>query len=147
MSDSIFRSIQIDAPLDKVWDALTDYRQFGEWFRVDLKSPFVPGQPTTGTIMFRDRPMDFEFLVKAIEPKTYFAYRWHPYAVDPAIDYSGEEKTLVEFHLEPAGEGTKLSVTESGFDLIPEHRRAEALQMNGQGWAIQVERIRDYVEA
>ena len=147
MSDSIFRSIQIEAPLDKVWDALTDYRQFGEWFRVDLQSPFVAGQPTTGTIMFRERPMDFEFLVEAIRPKTYFSYRWHPYAVDPDVDYSGEEKTLVEFALEPAGGGTRLSVTESGFDRIPEHRRAEALQMNTQGWTIQVERIRDYVQA
>jgi len=147
MSDSIQRSVQINAAPERVWEALIDYRQFGEWFQVDLKSPFVAGQPTTGTIMFRERPMDFEFHVEAIRPKTYFAYRWHPYAVDPSVDYSGEEKTLVEFNLEAADGGTRLSVTESGFDRIPEHRRGEAMKMNTQGWSIQVERIRDYVEA
>ena len=143
MSDSILRSIQIEAPLDKVWDALTDYRQFGEWFRVDLKSPFVAGQPTTGTIMFRERPMDFEFLVEAIRPKTYFSYRWHPYAVDPKADYSKETPTLVEFRLEELGELTRVTVNESGFEALtsPPEERMTTLEGNTRGWASVMEQL------
>ena len=146
MTDSIHRTIDISAPRDCVWDALTDYRQFGEWFKVALERPFEEGKVSNGTIEFNGQPLRFEFLVDRITPKSFFSYRWHPYAVDPKIDYSGEEKTLVEFRLEPIDAGTRLSVTESGFERIPEHRRADALRMNGQGWAIQVERIRDYAE-
>jgi uncharacterized protein YndB with AHSA1/START domain len=84
--------------------------------------------------------------VQKIEPKHYFSFTWHPYAVDPAVDYSRETPTLVEFRLEKMGEGTRLTVTESGFDKVPAHRRAEAFRMNDGGWAEQIKNILSYVD-
>ena len=77
---------------------------------------------------------------------TPLSYRWHPYAIDPATDYSTEPTTLVEFRLEETADGRMLTVTESGFEHIPLHRRDEAFRMNDKGWAAQVQNIRRHVE-
>jgi len=87
-----------------------------------------------------------EVIVEAMEAERRFAYRWHPYAVDPKVDYSGEPMTLVEFRLDDVPGGTKLSVVESGFDQLPAHRRDEAFRMNDAGWKAQLENVRKYVE-
>jgi hypothetical protein len=76
-----------------------------------------------------------------------FSLRWHPYAIDPTVDYSKEPTTLVEFRLEEAPGGTLLTVVESGFDRIPVERRAEAYRMNTDGWGIQMENIQRHVAA
>jgi uncharacterized protein YndB with AHSA1/START domain len=77
-----------------------------------------------------------------MEPENVFAYRWHPYAVDPKADYSQEEPTLVTFTLEDApGGGTLLKVVESGFDKVPPGRRMEAFRMNSRGWEGQMDNI------
>lgn len=146
MTDSIVREITLKAPPEKVWRAISDADQFGEWFRIRFDGPFVAGQLSEGSISFDGRDLRAQFWIEAIEPERRFAFRWHPYAVDPAVDYSSEEKTLVEFLLEPAGAGTHLRVTESGFDRIPPARREEALLMNGRGWTIQTERVREYLD-
>ena len=86
-----------------------------------------------------------EIVVKAIEPETLFSFTWHPYAVDPKVDYSQEESTLIEFRLQPIAGGTLLTVTESGFDKIPAARRAEAILSNDGGWAQQMKNIQAYV--
>lgn len=148
MHDVIRKTIDIKAPLDRVWEALTDSQTFGEWFRVKLEGPFRVGEFCRGHITWPGMEhLAFEVLVEAIEPKHRFAYRWRPYAVKPEIDYSQEARTLVEFTLEAAGEGVRLTVIESGFEHIPEYRRAEAFQMDSKGWAAQVENIRTYVES
>lgn len=147
MSDHIQKTIEIDAPLDRVWSALTDAEQFGQWFRVKLEGPFVAGRPARGRMTFPGvEHMVMELTVDRIEPKTLFSYFWHPYAVKPDIDYSAEAPTLVEFRLAPNGQGTRITVTESGFDRVPPHRRAEALEMNTRGWGIQMENIKAYAE-
>jgi uncharacterized protein YndB with AHSA1/START domain len=74
-----------------------------------------------------------------------FSYRWHPYAVEPGVDYAHEPTTLVEFHLAEVAGGTYLMVVESGFDGIPLPRRAEAFRMNDQGWTGQLANIARYV--
>jgi uncharacterized protein YndB with AHSA1/START domain len=86
-----------------------------------------------------------ELLVERIEPERYFSYRWHPYAIDPAADYSAEPTTLVEFTLQDTEEGTAVTIVESGFDRIPLARRAEAFRMNDQGWAGQIKNLARYV--
>lgn len=146
MSDRIERSMFIAAPLAKVWTAISDHREFGHWFGVTLDQPFVAGQPSTGHMSFKDRKFDWNADIVAIEPPHRFAYRWHPYALDPAVDYSAEPTTLVEFTLAERDGGTELSVVESGFDAIPAHRRDEAFRMNGNGWTKQVENVRDYLQ-
>jgi uncharacterized protein YndB with AHSA1/START domain len=86
-------------------------------------------------------------VIDKVEPEVLLSYRWHPYAVDPAVDYANEPMTLVEFRLAEVADGTQLTVTESGFDRIPLARRAEAFRMNEQGWAGQLQNIQGYVTA
>jgi uncharacterized protein YndB with AHSA1/START domain len=146
MKDRIEKQIEIAAPVARVWRALTDSRQFGEWFRVNMDSPFVAGQPVSGQITFPGyEHLRMEIVVQAIEPETLFSFTWHPYAIDPKVDYSQEESTLVEFRLQPAPDGTLLTVTESGFEKIPAARRAEAFLRNDNGWAQQMKNIQAYV--
>lgn len=144
--NQIEKRIQLKAPVSRVWKALTDHREFGQWFRVKLEGPFVSGEVSRGQITVPGyEHMRWEAVVKQMEPERLFSYTWHPYPVDPKIDYSKETPTLVEFRLEKVGEGTLLTVTESGFDKIPENRRLEAFRMNDGGWAAQLKNIANYV--
>ncbi|HEX3680933.1 MAG TPA: SRPBCC family protein [Bryobacteraceae bacterium] len=146
MSDRIEKSIELKAPVSRVWRALTDYREFGEWFQVRLHGPFVPGQISRGHITYPGyEHLKWEAVVQKMEPERLFSFTWHPYAVDPDVDYSKELSTLVEFKLEETAGGTLLSVTESGFDKIPAPRRAEAFRRNDGGWAEQMNSIERYV--
>jgi len=142
----IDKQIELKAPLARVWRALTDYREFGEWFRVKLEDPFVPGQVTRGHITYPGyEHLQFTATVVEMEPEKRFSYRWHPYAVDPNHDYSQETPTLVEFTLEETPTGTLLKVSESGFENVPADRRDEAFRMNEGGWAEQMRNIERHV--
>jgi uncharacterized protein YndB with AHSA1/START domain len=146
MEHRIEKRIELKAPISKVWRALTDHREFGEWFRVKLDGPFIPGQVSRGQITYPGyEHVKFEAVVQKMETERFFSYTWHPYSVDPKIDYSNEKPTLVEFKLEKTPSGTLLTVTESGFDKIPSNRRSEAFRMNEGGWTIQMENIEKYV--
>jgi len=146
-TDRIEKSIELHAPQDRVWRALTDHTEFGEWFRVKLESPFSPGMPTRGRITYPGyEHLVMEVMVQKMEPRRLFSFHWHPYAVDPKADYSTETPTLVEFTLEPTSKGTLLRVCESGFDSIPAGRRDEAFRMNSGGWAEQLRNIENHVK-
>jgi uncharacterized protein YndB with AHSA1/START domain len=146
MADRIEKKIELKAPVARVWRALTDYREFGEWFRVKIDGPFVAGEVSRGHITWPGyEHLQWEAVVKAMEPERLFSFTWHPYAVDPKMDYSKEPQTLVEFQLKKTAEGTLLTVTESGFDKIPAGRRPEAFRMNENGWAQQTKNIERYV--
>jgi uncharacterized protein YndB with AHSA1/START domain len=143
--DRIEKEIVLRAPRAKVWRALTDSKEFGKWFGADMTDRFVPGAPARGRITHPGyEHLTFEVQIERIDPEQLFSFRWHPYAVDPKKDYSAEPTTLVVFELEEIPEGTRLKVTESGFDQIPIARRAEAFRMNSQGWAAQMENISKY---
>jgi uncharacterized protein YndB with AHSA1/START domain len=119
---------------------------FGEWFRVNLEGPFVAGKVAGGYITWPGyEHLRMEVIVQRIEPERFFSYTWHPYSIDPKVDYSQETPTLVEFTLEKSAKGTLLKVTESGFDKIPSGRRAEAFRMNDNGWTQQVKNIESHV--
>jgi len=146
MNDRIEKRIELKAPVSRVWRALTDYREFGEWFRVKLDGPFVEGQVSRGQVTYPGyEHLKWEAVVQKIEPERLFSFTWHPYGIDPKVDYSKETPTLVEFRLEETASGTLLSVTESGFDKIPEQRRFEAFRMNDGGWAQQMKNIESHV--
>jgi len=146
MADTIEKQIELKAPVSRVWRALTDHKQFGEWFRVKVETPFVPGQTARGNILHPGyEHVVWQAVIQKIEPEHLFSFTWHPYAIDPKVDYSGETPTLVEFRLQPTATGTLLTVTESGFDNIPAHRRADAFRMNDNGWAQQMKNIEAYV--
>src|SRR5690242_9001055 len=157
-TDRIEKKILLRAPLDRVWRAISDAREFGAWFGVAFDGPFVAGARLTGRMTpTRADPevakaqeayagMRFEFTVDRIDPMRLFSFRWHPFAIDPEVDYSKEPTTLVVFELEEVAGGTQLTITETGFDSIPLERRAKAFAANEGGWAKQVDLIAKYVE-
>jgi len=145
-TDKIEKKVQLAAPRSRVWRALTDSTQFGEWFRVKIEDKFAEGKTVRGPILHKGyEHVTIEMKIERIEPERYFSYRWHPYAIDPKADYSNEPTTLVEFLLEEADGGTALTIIESGFDRIPLARRAEAFRMNDNGWTGQAKAIAAYV--
>ena len=145
-TDRIEKTVTLRAPRSRVWRALTVAEEFGEWFRVKLEGPFVEGATVRGRITHPGyEHLTMEIMVERLDPERYFAYRWHPYAIDPGVDYSKEPTTLVEFRLEDAAGGTVLTLTESGFDRIPLSRRAEAFRMNDNGWSEQLKNVERHV--
>ena len=145
-TDRIEKRVQLRASRSRVWRAISTAEEFGTWFRVNLEGGFAEGATTRGRITHPGyEHLTIEMQVERMEPERYFAYRWHPYPNDPAVDYSAEPTTLVEFILQEAEGGTALTIIESGFDKIPLARRAEAFRMNDQGWAGQIKAIEKYV--
>jgi uncharacterized protein YndB with AHSA1/START domain len=146
MENKIEKRIELKAPVARVWRALTDSREFGEWFRARFEVPFVAGKTARGQITWPGyEHLQLEVVVQKMEHESLFSFTWHPYATDPAVDYSTETPTLVEFRLEATAGGTLLLITESGFDKIPAHRRLEAFRMNDGGWTQQIKNIEAYV--
>ena len=145
-TDRIEKQIELKAPVSRVWRALTDAQEFGEWFGVKMEGPFVVGKTARGRITYPGyEHLVMEVVVQKIEAEKFFSYTWHPYAVDAKKDYSKETPTLVEFRLEKTPSGTLLRVTESGFDKIPKERREEAFRKNEGGWAQQMKNIERHV--
>ena len=157
-TDRIEKTIVLRAPLKRVWQALSDSREFGSWFGVKFDAPFAPGAHMRGKIVGTSvnaeiakaqkqfEGVAFEITIEAMEPEKLFSFRWHPHAVEPGVDYSGEPTTLVAFALEEVSGGVQLTVTESGFDRIPLARRAKAFTANEQGWGIVVNLFAEYVD-
>ena len=145
-TDRIEKQITLDAPRSRVWRALTEVEQFNAWFGVSLTTPFAPGAEVSGQIKVRGyEHLTMTIWIETMEPERFFSFRWHPYAVEPDVDYSAEPTTLVSFTLEDAGAGTRLTIVETGFDAIPESRRAKACSMNSNGWNGQAENIRKFL--
>jgi len=166
--DRIVKEVILRASLPRVWRAITDPKEFGQWFGIRLEGEFVAGKTITGKFdrkidealildyqkslglppsAIRQPQSDLVFCtVERIEPQRYFSFRWIPYGIDAAVAPEGEPTTLVEFRLEEVAEGTRLTIAESGFDKVPEHRRERAFRMNEGGWAAQAENVRKYVE-
>jgi uncharacterized protein YndB with AHSA1/START domain len=157
-TDQITKTILLRASRARVWRAISDANEFGSWFGMKFDGQFAPGAalkgvltPTTvdaevGAAQEQYKGKPFEIRIERMEPERLFSMRWHPYAVDPAVDYSNEPTTLVEFTIEDAEEGVLLTVTESGFDRIPLERRAKAFAANEQGWSMMIKVIEKYVE-
>ncbi|HET6614084.1 MAG TPA: SRPBCC family protein [Kofleriaceae bacterium] len=157
-TDRIEKQVHLRAPLARVWRAVSDAREFGTWFGVDFDGPFVAGERLTGRITPTKVDPEiaamqaphagaaFEIAVVTVVPMTTFAFRWHPYAIDPEVDYSAEASTLVTFELREADDGTVLTIVESGFDSLPIERRAEAFSANEGGWTMQAQLIAKYLD-
>lgn len=157
-TDRIEKRIFLRASRERVWRAISDSREFGTWFGIRFTEPFRQGATIKGTIVptvvdpetaklqKQFEGQTFEIVVERVEPQRLFSFRWHPGAVDPKVDYSKEPMTLVEFALHDAEGGTRLTVTESGFDKIPLARRAAAFSGNDEGWSKQVTLIQKYLE-
>jgi uncharacterized protein YndB with AHSA1/START domain len=150
VDNRIEKRVELKAPVSRVWRALTDYREFGEWFRVKLDGPFVPGQISRGQMTYPGyEHVVWEAVVQKMEHERLFSFTWpHAKSLDKAdysSDYSKEPRTLVEFRLEKTETGTLLIVTESGFDAIPAARRERSYLGNEAGWTEQMKNIERYV--
>src|SRR5262245_26091068 len=147
-TDRIEKSVLLHAPRARVWRALTNHREFGTWFRVALDGAFREGATVRGNITYPGyQHVTMEMQIVRMDPERLFSYRWHPYAIEPAVDYSAEPTTLVEFTLADEAGGTRLTVVESGFDRLPASRRTEAFRMNDGGWSEQMTNVERHVAA
>ena len=149
-NDRIAKKIVLSAPRARVWRAISQAKEFGQWFRVRLEGEFHAGTTLVGKITYPGyEHLELEMQIVELVPERYFSYRWRPNAVDPNKDYSGEPMTLVEFTLDeaPGGNGTLLTIVESGFARLPPERRAEAFRSNDSGWSEQVGNIERYVQS
>ncbi|CAI8766830.1 SRPBCC family protein [Pseudomonas sp. IT-P294] len=147
-SDRIERKILLKVPRSKVWRVVANAEAFGQWFGVSLEGKrFVAGEWTQGQITYPGyEHLLWNVLVERVEPERVFSFRWHPYAVEPEVDYSQEPTTLVKFELEDMDDGTLLKVTESGFDHIPQSRRLKAFRMDSRGWDEQMNNIEEFLK-
>jgi uncharacterized protein YndB with AHSA1/START domain len=148
-TDRIERKIMLKVPRSRVWRALTDPTEFGAWFGLSLQgTAMVAGKPLRGKVTHPGyEHVVFEVLIERVEPERLLSWRWHPYAVDPAVDYFAEPTTLVVFELQDVEGGTLLRMVESGFDNVPPARRLEAFRMNSGGWDQQMKNIEKHVAA
>ena len=145
--DRIEKVVELAAPVERVWRALTNHEEFGEWFRVQLDGPFRVGKVTTGNITYPGHEhMKWISVTEQMEQEKLFVFSWPPSAIDPETVYEPGAKVLVEFRLEPTESGTRLTIVESGFLQFPESIRLEALRSNSDGWHIQADNIANYVE-
>ena len=145
-TDRIEKKTLLRAPRSRVWRALSDAREFGQWFGVKLEGEFVPGARMRGNLTNKGyEHLTMELWVEKIEPERLLSYRWHPFAIDPGVDYSKEPTTLVQFTLEETDGGTLLSVVETGFDAVPLARRPKAFEMNSHGWETRMRQIAQYL--
>ena len=149
MEDRIEKSIDLKAPIERVWRAVTDHEQFGEWFKVKLDGPFVVGAISTGQITYPGyEHLKWVVRVDAMEEMHRFAFSWRPFNDGENILTAKDCETRVEFILTPTEKGTHLVVSESGFSALPDDdRRLEAFRSNSDGWQHQIENIRSYVES
>jgi uncharacterized protein YndB with AHSA1/START domain len=150
MENKIEKRVELRAPIARVWRALTDYKEFGEWFRVALDGPFVPGQVSRGHILHPGyEHIVWEALIEKMEPERLFSYTWAQIEFHDkerySPDYSHAPRTLVEFRLEKTTSGTLLTVTESGFENVPAGWREKARHGNDGGWTQQMQNIERYV--
>lgn len=151
MGDRIEKRIELKAPVSRVWRALTDHLEFGEWFRVKLDGPFVVGQRSTGRMTYPGyEHVKWVAVVQRMEPERLFSFSWpHPKSFEKdaySADSSDDPTTLVEFRLESTANGTLLVVTESGFDKLPGDLRLEAFRRNEGGWTEQMKNIENHVK-
>lgn len=147
-TNRIDRTIDVNAPPDRVWRALTTAADLATWFHVRIEGEIAPGSE----VWMTSTSPGYEgqrFLVRVTEmtPPRRFAWQWHPGAVDPAIDYSKEPWTTVTFTLEPSGGGTRLSVSETGFNEISVARRAKVFADNSGGWTEVIVWIQQHADA
>jgi uncharacterized protein YndB with AHSA1/START domain len=145
-TDRIEKRFEVSARRPRVWRAISDAGEFGTWFGMKLDGPFTAGATVLGRLTIPGyEHIALEIQVERIEPEGYFSYRWHPYPMNPEVDYAAEPTTLVEFRLEETAGGTAVMITESGFDRLPASRRAEAFRMNDAGWTGQSKKLASYV--
>ena len=142
--DQIERETVINAPVERVWELITEPEHVGRWFgdagaEIDLRpgGEMVIRWAEHGTSHAR---------VVAVEPQTRFSYRWAPFKEPGGDEPVDGNSTLVEFTLAPDGDATRLRVVESGFASLAtsEDQRAKNHASNTGGWQIELGELAEY---
>ncbi len=147
MTDRIERTVDLKAPISRVWKALTDHKEFGTWFRVKLDAPLAPGRVSCG---HKTSPglehLKWEAMVQTIEPERRFSFTWHPFSTEPGTDYS--EQTSRSGGVHPGGDPDRHAPARGRVRL----RQAAAVQPHSafrrhdDGWSTQMQNITRHVE-
>jgi uncharacterized protein YndB with AHSA1/START domain len=156
-TDRIERTVLLRAPLARVWRAIADSREFGTWFGARIDGPFEAGSTVRAEIVCTtvdaevaamQKPMEgaaFDFFVERVEPPHHLSFRWHQDPIEEGTDPATQPTTLVTLDLAEEGDGVRLTITESGFDALPEAARAEAFRRNAEGWELQTKLVAKYL--
>lgn len=157
--DAIRKETLLRAPIERVWSAISDSTEFGNWFGARFDGPFVAGRtlqcrvaptlvdPEVAKLQEPHEGVPFEIIVETVEPPRRLAFRWYPMDFEPGIDLSKAPTTLVTFELEERADGVLLTITEAGFDRVPLEQRARAYEQNEGGWSHQAKLIETYLAA
>jgi uncharacterized protein YndB with AHSA1/START domain len=144
----IDRTIEVDAPPQRVWRALTDPAELSAWFKVTIEGTIAAGtvaQMTSTHAGYEGQRFKVWFI--ELTPPRRMVWQWHPGEVDPSFDYTSEARTTVTFELEPSGSGTRVILSETGFDEISLARRAKVFSDNSQGWSEVLTWLQRHAEA
>ena len=145
--DKTVKTVELRAPIARVWRALTDYKEFGHWFRVDLDQPFQAGGTSTGQMTYPGHEgTPWLVYVDRMEPERLFSFRWYD-SENGSKQSDDQPALLVEFQLEDIPNGTRLTITESGFSALPHPRRIELMRGNEEGWTIQADNLDRHLSA
>lgn len=143
--DRIVKVVELRAPPARVWKALTDHKAFGHWFRVDLDQAFQVGGISTGKMTYPGHEgMPWIVYIERMETERLFSFRWYD-SDDGSRQNDDQPGLLVEFQLEDIPQGTRLTITESGFSALPHPRGIEVMRGNREGWTIQADNIARYL--
>jgi uncharacterized protein YndB with AHSA1/START domain len=137
--ERIEREIVIEAPPERVWAVLTEPQHVGVWFAESVEGDLRAGG---SSVLSWAEHGSFNVVVEKSEPPRYFAYRWA--ARSPGADPVEGNSTLVEFHLVPEADGTRLQVVESGFGSL-DNEQEEYVRDNTQGWESMLGSLQEYV--
>jgi uncharacterized protein YndB with AHSA1/START domain len=144
MQDRIEREVVIDAPVERVWELITRAEHLGAWFGdagadVDLR--------VGGALELRWKESAASHgRIERLEEPTAFSFRWAPFADPGGLHPVEGNSTLVEFTLAAEGDGTRLTVVETGFaglDATPEQRERN-FGSNTEGWRLELDELVEY---
>jgi uncharacterized protein YndB with AHSA1/START domain len=138
--DRIERTMEIAHPPRKVWAALTTAEGLGTWFGNQATVDLRPGG--SAQVMW-DSGDKAQLRIERVEEPAVFGFTWQ-------INGLGDDdprRTYVEFTLEPAGAGTRLTVVESGFAQLADDAYRKAYGGNTEGWANELGELVEYLDA
>ena len=139
--DRIERTVELAHPPAKVWTALTTAEGLAAWFGNEVTIDLRPGG--SAQMKWIEEGYTANMRVERVEEPRVFGFTWHIFGL-PDDD---PRRTYVEFTLEPAGTGTRLTVVESGFAQLPEDVRRTAFDGNAGGWAKELAELATYLDA
>ncbi|MEM9471264.1 MAG: SRPBCC family protein [Pseudomonadota bacterium] len=146
--DKIVKIVELDAPVASVWKAISDHEEFGQWFRVNLDQPFEVGTRSTGQMTLSGHEhVPWIADVERMVPERLFSIRWFDSDEGSTEQSRDQPGLVVEFRLEEVSDGTRLTITESGFSTLPDPRRIEVMRGNEEGWNIQADNLSKHLSA